>query len=817
MVLVLLRRRNRLVMVPGSLEVENIEFGHRELIKIPKSDSVNDTVKFYLSLVSYFKDVILAFHQEAKDDASSSTSKWRSAYLDYHIALALHNSAFTEAMQATALGEMKRTWAQFLEKKALKEVQQLTAKRMHDVFCSAGNNMCGGSFKHTMSDDETVSALLKSVTGDESAKPMNNADEDINNSMDSHNTPISMKGNSTMSRKLSEIVHDDAEASRSASSRTTRSMSKSSKPISSEIDVEDGDSAVSRNTRSISILSKQESLQIEEEAGESPSSQKIRSKPVLNNPKIHGRQKNSIIVNGGSKLKKQVVDTDHESPTDEIASQFEHNTNSKKNSKERRQKRKTRSSKALGKQKAAASPVVESEEDEEDATAVYPSVQPAVEEEDEMDGKESVEEKYDNVILPSVQDGWKDWTKVVFEDGNSKIFLTLATWMLIRFRQLTNIDMETPLGGLVIPENPRLLDDIQDDHFFEALGMERLYSALVHLETSPRYMTHIFHALGKVIANSDVSEGNPRMMPCNSPPSVEAQMMSDLDIPWLTLNNNLEEGPLPAFNNITDDDADGSIDGDEVEVRQALDSMMIDEGSTSVKPGTTSSDTIFVKRKRTLSQASPPKKEGGRGPAKRRKDSSRRIVRSPSPIPSATDIEDSGLISSPVVPQVSSNSNTSSPQGDASVLLQPWDEEMTDNDIDANGPRPDSFLSNEPHKNANLHDAAARDDDEEEIKDPTSPQAPSVSVLPPSPVILVPDTQPSQPQRSRDTTPLLPPIACIVTTEDNMIDESATPEASLAGGPTPGPEEDVAMSDTTPEDKCEIEVVPHDDSSVAMM
>jgi hypothetical protein len=96
----------------------------RELMKLPKGDRVDETLQFYLSLVSYFKDVILAFRREAKDDASSSTSKWRSAYLDYHFALALHDSSFTEETQATALKAMKRTWTHFLEKKAFKDVQQ---------------------------------------------------------------------------------------------------------------------------------------------------------------------------------------------------------------------------------------------------------------------------------------------------------------------------------------------------------------------------------------------------------------------------------------------------------------------------------------------------------------------------------------------------------------------------------------------------------------------------------------------------------------------------------------------------------------------
>lgn len=84
-------------------------------------------------------------------------------------------------------------------------------------------------------------------------------------------------------------------------------------------------------------------------------------------------------------------------------------------------------------------------------------------------------------------------------------------------------------------------------------------------------------------------------------------MMSDLDIPWLNLKHTAGMPVSAALNDMTDEDADGSLDGDDVEVRQALDSMVIDEGSASITRGTANGDSLFPKRKRTLSQASPPK------------------------------------------------------------------------------------------------------------------------------------------------------------------------------------------------------------------
>ncbi|KAG2079421.1 uncharacterized protein F5147DRAFT_661883, partial [Suillus discolor] len=647
----------------------------REIMKLPKADRVDETLQFYLSLVSYFKDVIVAFHREAKDDASSSTSKWRSAHLDYHFALALHDSSFTEETQATALKAMKRTWTHFWEKKAFKDVQQLTAKRMHDSFCSGGDDMCGGSFQHILSDDDSMSVVIKKLTGDGSVQPKNNESERVAGSMDSQDDPITTKKRSTISETSSQIVVDDAVTELSSSSRMTRSKSIASKKISSQISANDSLSASSLQKRSMSTSSKQALSQIDADAGDSASSQQKTSKSSSNKVKQGGRQQKSVAVKGGKHTKLQ-------SPTDEIASMFESNANSKRTQKDKKQTRKTRSSKALGKQKAASPPMVESEDHGEEASAVYPSVEPEVEEDNDMDWKESAADvhQYDEVLLPSVQDGWKEWTKILFEDGNSHIFLRLATWMLIRFRQLTNIDMNAPIDGIVIPQNPRLMDDVGDDHFFEALGLERLYSAIVHMETSPRYMSHIFHALGKVLASSDVSASNPRLIPCNSPPTVEARMMSDLDIPWLTLKDHDAIPVSAALNDPTDEDADGSLEGDDVDVREALDSMVIDEVSASVTPRTAISDSLFAKRKRTLSQASPPKNDGGRGPPKRRKDGWPHTVRSISPIASVTDIQESGLISSPLVPTLPLSANSGSPIHDTSVLLDAWDEEMA-NDI----------------------------------------------------------------------------------------------------------------------------------------
>ena len=94
------------------------------LIDRPDAKVEDPNIQFYLALISYTAAVITAFIGEVQDDgAKASQSKWRSAHLDYHIALTLDNSAFTKEHQRMAEQKMNRTWAQFREKKVYKRIQ----------------------------------------------------------------------------------------------------------------------------------------------------------------------------------------------------------------------------------------------------------------------------------------------------------------------------------------------------------------------------------------------------------------------------------------------------------------------------------------------------------------------------------------------------------------------------------------------------------------------------------------------------------------------------------------------------------------------
>lgn len=85
----------------------------------------------------------------------------------------------------------------------------------------------------------------------------------------------------------------------------------------------------------------------------------------------------------------------------------------------------------------------------------------------------------------------------------------------MRSRELYDIPKDAPIDGLIIPDLHEgfVLED-KDKHL-EVLGMERLYSAVAHLDQSPTYMVHLFHAIGKAFTGSDkgMTNGSYRRLP----------------------------------------------------------------------------------------------------------------------------------------------------------------------------------------------------------------------------------------------------------------------------------------------------------------
>ncbi|KAG2107605.1 hypothetical protein DEU56DRAFT_920566 [Suillus clintonianus] len=134
------------------------------LIDRPEIPVDDPDVQFYLALVSYVASVITTFVREVEEGGAKATeSNWRSAALDYHIALTLENSAFASTHQRVAEEKMNRTWADFRAKKDYKRIKSMTHQSLHKALCADGDDSCGGPFVHKRSIDEVINAAIVDI------------------------------------------------------------------------------------------------------------------------------------------------------------------------------------------------------------------------------------------------------------------------------------------------------------------------------------------------------------------------------------------------------------------------------------------------------------------------------------------------------------------------------------------------------------------------------------------------------------------------------------------------------------------------------
>jgi len=110
--------------------------------------------------------------------------------------------------------------------------------------------------------------------------------------------------------------------------------------------------------------------------------------------------------------------------------------------------------------------------------------------------------------------------RLAFEAGHTGTFISLGTWLLARTRQLKGADVSGDIDGVLVPGFPNHKEYTSDDDFYEALGMERLYTAIVNMEARPAYLAHLFHALGKSCASKPIGTSHPGLRPLLELPSV---------------------------------------------------------------------------------------------------------------------------------------------------------------------------------------------------------------------------------------------------------------------------------------------------------
>jgi hypothetical protein len=62
--------------------------------------------------------------EEVKSKWRRNSKTWRSAHLDYFLAMSIHDSAFTKQMQKHVLSKINRTWDDFVNQKGYTPAQE---------------------------------------------------------------------------------------------------------------------------------------------------------------------------------------------------------------------------------------------------------------------------------------------------------------------------------------------------------------------------------------------------------------------------------------------------------------------------------------------------------------------------------------------------------------------------------------------------------------------------------------------------------------------------------------------------------------------
>ncbi|KAG1847427.1 hypothetical protein F4604DRAFT_1935938 [Suillus subluteus] len=554
----------------------------KALQDLPKSDAVNTELRLYISISAYLASVVSAFKGElGTDNTTSSNAMWRSAHLDFHIALALQDHAYTLEQQTIALKAIRRSWNHFREKKTYKKVQDLTGAAMHKAFCMKGDNLCGGPFEHTREQSDLIAFTIQTL---ESEPEVEMKQEKIVRFDDP--TP-------SFSVEITQRPPQSVSGSSKSKSSKGRNIKATAQSISNAHDSSDD-----------MVVDLQD---VEDDPSKRVSSAKSKKSGQ------GGPRKSITPASGSGQLRSSVLVSDEEeSHSEQVANLFESKEDAKKTSKPRKALNKGKRSARKGKKKdvvleaeseeeqhvnartlaqievdakltarrsgrkKGGNRVIESEDDEEDhstATAKVSASGIAVRNDlSDIEMSQDGVEELDDTILPTGLENWEAWNQIAFEEGNSQILLKLGAWMLLRFRQLAMIPVDADLDGLI------------------------------H-EISPAQTWTV------ALASEDNADGHSSNLAVGSPPAVTIGMMSDISLPWIPLNSEVH------------DDTAGDTTDEQGIVTHAMHEMAIDSDGVPLDESLDKSALNDGKRKRTSSQPSPPKKDGGRGPSKRPKQS----------------------------------------------------------------------------------------------------------------------------------------------------------------------------------------------------
>ncbi|KAG1747032.1 uncharacterized protein EDB91DRAFT_1079673 [Suillus paluster] len=167
---------------------------------------------------------------------------------------------------------------------------------------------------------------------------------------------------------------------------------------------------------------------------------------------------------------------------------------------------------------------------------------------------------------------------------------------------VANHPIDGDVDGTLIPDSPGCLEINDGTNFNDAVGMDHLYSMLVHIDTHPQYLAHIFHELGKASYEEQLGSSHPNFRPLPELPTPIHSMILHDKLNWLQVLSHDDDDEHADYVDAKGDVDDDDGDDDDGDVAGALNDMDISE-STDLPDGTDQQ-----KWKRAMSSTfSPPK------------------------------------------------------------------------------------------------------------------------------------------------------------------------------------------------------------------
>jgi hypothetical protein len=158
---------------------------------------------------------------------------------------------------------------------------------------------------------------------------------------------------------------------------------------------------------------------------------------------------------------------------------------------------------------------------------------------------ETLQDDYKKFLPDFVDHRFDILKRAIIEGRGFEISHNLLVWMVERYRKLVGVPLEEPLNGQLIPQSPDEYHDLTEHDYLEALGIERLYAALVNAQESPEHLIHLAHALGRAAKETNIlSDSKPNTPSLDPLPPTTLPLSINLPRTIVSSTSKLDDHPV---------------------------------------------------------------------------------------------------------------------------------------------------------------------------------------------------------------------------------------------------------------------------------